>query len=150
MHGKASQEKNATVWWCQWLTSFMQLLQAWPKKLNIKHYLLIFTLKLWELCSLPPKVACYKLFNMHKLINILTNYFLSITKMQVEFFIHHLDSSSHPNTVVCCQCRCVQYCSAQDNMWCTPCKGALQGIQSLHTKITMKIFTFHSNYINEL
>ncbi len=40
--GKASQKKNAKVWWCQWVTGLMQLLKAKDLQLNIK--LFFFTL----------------------------------------------------------------------------------------------------------
>ncbi len=33
--GKASQKKNAKVWWCQWVTGLMQLLKAKDLQLNI-------------------------------------------------------------------------------------------------------------------
>ncbi len=36
--GKASQKKNAKVWWCQWVTGLMQLLKAKDLQLNIKSF----------------------------------------------------------------------------------------------------------------
>ncbi len=38
--GKASQKKNAKVWWCQWVTGLMQLLKAKDLQLNIKSFAL--------------------------------------------------------------------------------------------------------------
>ncbi len=35
---KASQKKNAKVWWCQWVTGLMQLLKAKDLQLNIKSF----------------------------------------------------------------------------------------------------------------